>query len=255
MLSKEKIKKIIKSHSWHHDFEIIPGFRTNGSYNPSWLWNELQLPEDMTNMSLADIGASNGYFSFEARKRGAVVEAFDFRHKDNSGFGLAQYINGLNDIKHHHINVIDINPKDFGKFDIVLSLGILYHVSDPYLVLKNCASLAKDRLLVESYCIDHLMPQPLCSEPIMRFISDPVRFPDQGQPNKDRTNFWGFTSMCIHRMLEDLGFEIQRKYIRGDRVVIDSKRILFEEALTRLHIAYSIFPRIINKANDIWQIF
>jgi tRNA (mo5U34)-methyltransferase len=69
------------------------------------LFDELQLPEDMSGISLADVGASNGYFSFMARKRGAKVEAFDFRHKDNSGFGLAQYINGMSDIEHHHVNV------------------------------------------------------------------------------------------------------------------------------------------------------
>jgi 2-polyprenyl-3-methyl-5-hydroxy-6-metoxy-1,4-benzoquinol methylase len=55
---------------------------------------ELELPNDLHGFSLADIGASNGYFSFAARQRGARVVAFDFRHKDNSGLGLGQYING-----------------------------------------------------------------------------------------------------------------------------------------------------------------
>ena len=84
----------------------------------------------MNGMSLADVGACNGYFSFEARKRGARVVAFDIRHKDNSGFGLAQYINGLTDIEHHQINILDVQPGEHGPFDIVLAMGLLYHMPD-----------------------------------------------------------------------------------------------------------------------------
>jgi len=180
MLDKELALKLIRDKSWHHDFEIIPGMRTNGAYNPSGLWHELQLPLDMSGIDLADIGASNGYFSFEARKCGARVVAFDFRHKDNSGFGLAQYINGMDDIQHHNINVLDMSPEQYGQFDIVLALGLLYHVSDPYLALANCAALSRDRLLIESYCIDTLLPAPLAAEPVMRFIPDVDRFPGAG---------------------------------------------------------------------------
>src|SRR5260370_16168068 len=119
MFDKDLALELIKGKPWHQDFEIIPGVRTHGSYNPSAMWDELQLPEDMTGISLADVGASNGYFSFEARKRGARVVAFDFRHKDNSGFGLLQYINGMSDLEHHHVNRLGITPKKFGQFDIV----------------------------------------------------------------------------------------------------------------------------------------
>ncbi len=103
--------RLIQGKPWHHDFEIVPGVRTHGSYNPMQMWNELQLPEDLRGTTLADVGASNGYFSFEARRRGARVTAFDFRHKDNSGFGLAQHINGMSDIEHHHVNVLDIKAR------------------------------------------------------------------------------------------------------------------------------------------------
>src|SRR5260370_23787472 len=98
MVEKDLVLELIKGKPWHHDFEIIPGVRTNGSYNPSAMWDELQRPEDMSGMSLADVGASNGFFSFEARKRGARVVAFDFLHKDNSGFGLSQYLNGMDHV-------------------------------------------------------------------------------------------------------------------------------------------------------------
>ena len=258
MLDKELALKLVQAHSWHHDFEIIPGVRTLGTYNPSELWRDLELPDDLAGTSLADIGASNGYFSFEARKRGCRAVAFDFRHKDNSGFGLAQHINGLTDIEHHQINVLNIAPNAFGQFDVVLALGLLYHTADPYRALANCASLARDRLLIESYCIDHLLPRRRAAEPIMQFIADPTRFPDQGQPNADRTNFWGFTGRCLERMVEDIGFDVRRRDVRGDRVFIDARRIP-GRAVNRLQIAYDIVPRVaVGSARDdpkAWKIF
>jgi tRNA (mo5U34)-methyltransferase len=145
------------------------------------MWNELQLAEDLRGTTLADVGASNGYFSFEARRRGACVTAFDFRHKDNSGFGLAQHINGMSDIEHHHVNVLDIKAETYGQYDVVLALGLFYHTSDPFMALANCAALSRKRLLIESYCIDASLSAELMNEQLMRFISDPERFPAQGQ--------------------------------------------------------------------------
>jgi tRNA (mo5U34)-methyltransferase len=268
MLDKELALKLIQGKSWHHDFEIIPGVRTHGAYDPVGLWKQLQLPPDMSGLSLADVGASNGYFSFEARKRGARVVAFDFRHKDNSGFGLAQYVNGLSEIQHHQINVLDITPGQFGQFDIVLALGLLYHVSDPYMALANCAALSRNRLLIESYCIDRQLPERLTSEPIMRFFPDSERFPMQGQPNADRSNFWGFTATCLRRMVEDIGFVVQNSNVREDRVFIDAKRGALEidatrveskDTKTRLNIAYGSLPPVPLNGNPddpkAWTIF
>jgi tRNA (mo5U34)-methyltransferase len=212
----------------------------------------------MTGISLADVGASNGYFSFEARKRGARVVAFDFRHKDNSGFGLAQYINGMNDIEHHQANVLDITQEKYGQFDIVLALGLLYHVSDPYRALVNCAALSRASLFVESYCIDALLPKGFAAEPMMKFIPDSHRFPKRGQLNNDRSNFWGFTSVCLLQMIEDINFSVLRKNVRGDRVFMNAMRAA-GDGETRLSIAYGSVPPTIRGEDpdepQAWKIF
>jgi tRNA (mo5U34)-methyltransferase len=255
--------RLIQGRPWHHDFEIVPGVKTGGSYNPGNLWNELQLPEDLHGISLADVGASNGYFSFEARRRGARVVAFDFRHKDNSGFGLAQYINGLADIEHHQVNVLDIKAETYGQFDVVLALGLFYHTSDPYLALANCAALSRRRLLIESYCIDSSLPEQLRKEPIMRFIPDTERFPSQGQINQDRSNFWGFTSTCLCRMVEDVGFSVARIDVRpdvtGDRVFLAAERVVADPKATRLWLAHDRIPETPAGPNrdepESWTIF
>ncbi len=259
MIDPSVALRLIQGKRWHHDFEIVPGVRTHGSYDPSALWNELRLPEDLRSTSLADVGASNGYFSFEARKRGACVVAFDFRHKDNSGFGLAQYINGMLDIEHHHVNVLQIGATASGQFDVVLALGLLYHVSDPYLALANCAGLARTRLLIESYCIDASVPNDVSAEPLMKFISDPRRFPEHGHINRDPSNFWGFTSVCLQRMVEDVGFVVRRTRVQEDRVLIDAERAVADQNKTRLPLAHGIVPRAPTGEDpedpEAWRIF
>lgn len=258
MLDAEIARQLILGHPWHHEFEIVPGVRTQGNYDPSSLWKELELPTDMIGISLADVGASNGFFSFESHRRGARVTAFDFRHKDNSGFGLAQYINGLTGIEHHHANVLNVSHETYGQYDVVLALGLLYHVSDPYRALANCAGLSRDRLFIESYCIDKLMPGRLAEQPIMRFIPDGTRFPKHGHVNADPSNFWGFTSRCLELMLEDLGFIVERLSVRGERVFIDARRLTHAHG-TRLEVAYQTAPTILrgDDPNDplAWKIF
>jgi tRNA (mo5U34)-methyltransferase len=251
--------RLIQNKPWHHDFEIVPGVRTHGSYNPMQMWNELQLAEDLRGTTLADVGASNGYFSFEARRRGACVTAFDFRHKDNSGFGLAQHINGMSDIEHHHVNVLDLKAETYGQYDVVLALGLFYHISDPFMALANCAALSRKRLLIESYCIDASLSAELMNEQLMRFISDPERFPARGHVNHDRSNFWGFTSICLRRMVEDVGFSVQRVDVRGDRVFIDAEREVTDRKATRLWLAYDLLQAVLVGPNrdepEAWTIF
>lgn len=254
-VSIETAKALVESKPWHHQFEIIPGVRTKGNYDPAPLWATLDLPKDLTGKSLADVGASNGYFSFEAHKRGARVVAFDFRHKDNSGFGLAQHINGLSDIEHHQANILDLSSHSFGQFDFVLALGLFYHVADPYRALANCAGLCREWLLIESYCIDRTLLGS--KQPVMKFLSDPLRFPEHRSVDGDRSNFWGFTSLCLRRMVEDVGFEVQQIAVKRKRVIIKSRRTSGKDV--RLPLAYECVPHVAagEDRNDprAWAIF
>lgn len=249
--------RLIAGKPWHHNFEVIPGVHVQGSYDPAFLLDMLKLPDRMEGLSVADLGASNGYFSFMLRKRGAKVTAFDFRHKDNSGFGLLQMINGMTDIDHHHINVLDVTPERFGTFDVVLCLGLPYHVADPYKLLANCVALAKQRLLVESYCIDSELPDALRGFPVVRFIADPERLPGNQQPNEDTSNFWGFTSKSLALMVRDLGFAVDRVEVWSNRCLIDARRP--KVFVNRVHTAYGVIPHVPVKGDPLdpgaWTIF
>lgn len=242
-LDAAQAQRLIEGKPWHHAFEVVPGVRVPGSYDPHFLLERLGLPSDLSQVTVADLGASNGYFSFELRRRGAKVTAFDFRHRENSGFALLQLINGLEDIEHHHVNVLDVTADRFGQFDIVLCLGLLYHVADPYRLLANCVSIARKQLFVESYCIDRELPESLLALPIVRFIPDPGRFPGLQQPNSDTSNFWGLSSKAIELMIRDLGFDVSRVERWGDRCFIEACRSQ-STPTNRLHTAYGIIEHV-----------
>jgi hypothetical protein len=56
-------------------------------------------------------------------------------------------------VEYRQANVYDLDPNRFGRFDIVLFLGVLYHLKHPLLALERVASVATDRVAVESFVL------------------------------------------------------------------------------------------------------
>ena len=211
-MNQEIAEKLVRSVKWHHDWEVYPGVRTNGAYNPAGLYDSLRLPTDMRGTTLADVGASNGYYSFRARSAGAAVTAFDYRHEDNSGFGLARHINGMADIPHHQVNILTADAGALGRHDVVLCMGLLYHTPDPYRALSACCGMCADRLFVET----RLLVPDLGAR--MRYMPAPK------SQAEDQTNYWEMTPGCLMNMLDDLGFRVLRQDLTDTRMLVYAVR-------------------------------
>jgi tRNA (mo5U34)-methyltransferase len=69
---------------------------------------------------------------------------------DKSGFELARRAlnSGVEDVD---IDVIDLGPDRVGTFDLVLFLGVLYHMRHPLLALERVASVTGDQLILETH--------------------------------------------------------------------------------------------------------
>lgn len=215
----EQLLSAIRANKWHHNFEILPGIWTNGAYSPQDLFDMLELPVDMKGLRVADVGASNGFYSFMMHERGAEVTAFDLRHERVSGFALAKKAKGY-EIPHHQINLLEMNPEEFGKFDIVLFLGVIYHLPDPLKGLRNVIALSKNRLLIESNCNDEQLGIQ-ADLPIVTYMPDPRRRPDLNKIN-DPSNFWYFSSTALRLIVEDYGCVVRRVIRNGGRVLLDA---------------------------------
>ncbi|HEV7615616.1 MAG TPA: methyltransferase domain-containing protein [Solirubrobacterales bacterium] len=147
---------IAKQSKWHHRIEVAPGVWTPGLQDTPTLLSQIGMPEDLSGMRVLDIGARDGFFTFEAERRGArEVVALDNESPHNTGFAIAAELLGS---KATYVteNVYSLSPEAYGRFDLVLFLGVIYHLRHPLLALDRihdvCAPEAL--LLVETHMID-----------------------------------------------------------------------------------------------------
>jgi tRNA (mo5U34)-methyltransferase len=154
-----EIRRLIAEHGrWWHEIELAPGIITPGDdSNRSKLpiLDDLGLPHDMRGLRALDIGCSDGYFSFEMGGRGANVVAIDFVPEDYTGFATSRKILGST-VEYRMDNVYNLSPESHGIFDVVLFMGVLYHLRKPLAALDAIRSVMKDgsRLFAGTMMID-----------------------------------------------------------------------------------------------------
>jgi len=181
---------------------LRPGVITFGAKSGEFLAQEEAAfldPFDLTGRSVIDIGAWNGFFSFAAKRRGAgrvlATDSFIWDHKDFGGrqaLDLARDELGL-DVESKLLDPTEIDDK-LGLFDVVLFLGVFYHLFDPIDVLQRLRVITRQLLLVETH--QDLMEKP---GPGMVFYPGDIL-------NGDATNWWGPNPALMLHLLLQLGF-------------------------------------------------
>lgn len=209
---------------WHGGMDLGDGVITRGPSMPARdLLPRLGLPADLTGKTVLDVGTWDGFMAFECERRGADVVAVDsFVWSEartaavpgatgRAGFDLAH--EALNSrVRAVECEVLDLSPALLGTFDIVLFLGVLYHMRHPLLALERVAALTHDLLIVESHVIGG------GGSPIMRFYPG-------AELNADPSNWWGPNTACIDSMLRAVGFDdISVKSQWHDRAVLHAWR-------------------------------
>ena len=162
---RAEIERLIAEHGrWWHEIELAPGILTPGDDSNRMklpILDALGLPPDLRGKRALDIGASDGYFSFELEKRGAEVVAIDFVPETYSGFATARKILD-SAVDYRMDNVYNLTPESYGSFDVVLFLGVLYHLRKPLAALDAIRSVMKDdaQLFVGTMLIDEYVLLP-----------------------------------------------------------------------------------------------
>ena len=130
---------------WYHQIELAPDIITPGSH-PSRQelarLDSIGLPQDCRGLRVLDIGSRDGFFSFEMERRGAEVVAADYANPKGTGFRIAAEILG-SPLTCQVRNVYNIRPETDGLFDVVLFLGLLYHLRNPMLAIDQIRSVLK----------------------------------------------------------------------------------------------------------------
>ena len=142
---------------WYHTIDLGQGVVTKGVDDTALRLARIDLPVSLGGQTVLDIGAWDGFFSFEAERRGAArVVASDYFSWHGAGWGskagfeLARETFGSK-VEDLDIDVMDLSPERVGQFDVVFFLGVFYHLRHPLLALERIASVTRQLLIVERF--------------------------------------------------------------------------------------------------------
>lgn len=170
---------------------VLPGIQSLATQRARLA--QFPIPEDLRGKRVLDIGAWDGWFSFEMERRGATVVAVDSSNKTN--FLQAKAL--LNSkVEHVVADICRLKPRDIGYFDIVLFFGVLYHLKHPMLALENVCELSTGLVYVESFVTDDVPDAPV---PTLEFY--------EGQELGGQFDNWfGPNISCLLAMCRATGF-------------------------------------------------
>ena len=224
LTEREIIEKINSIKNWWHKIELLPGVFTPGEDDPQSRLYQMGIPEDLAGVSVLDIGAYDGFFSFYCERKGAEVTAVDVISPDECGFNVIKTI--LNSkVKHVQSTVYNLDPKNIGQFDIVLFIGVLYHLRHPLLALDKIYNLCNELMILESQICDEWIvdskKQIISGNSISHeFSKIPfLQFYPYDELHKDPSNWFSPNELALSKMMETSGFTAKKNFSNGVRAV------------------------------------
>jgi tRNA (mo5U34)-methyltransferase len=205
--SREQLRREIGNHRWIHTIDVGNGLETPG------VWpRENQAPMmkvfdqlDFRGKKVLDIGCLDGLWSFEAERRGAAeVYATDLISQATPGrgvcFRMAHKLRGSRAKYFPDLSVFNVRQLNVTDFDIVLFLGLYYHLKNPLLAFARVRQVLKEGgiMVVEGQVIDS--PDVSAHFYYRRHFAD------------DPTNWWIPTIPCLCDWIECSFFEIEKEY-------------------------------------------
>ncbi|WP_375457807.1 TIGR04290 family methyltransferase [uncultured Enterovirga sp.] len=204
---------------WFHNLDL-GGIRTApehflGDYpNVKFQGFAHVIPDDLTGRSVLDIGCNGGFYSIEMKRRGAErVLGIDFDEDYLAQARFAAEVSGA-EIEFAKLSVYDVAALG-ERFDLVVFMGVLYHLRHPLLALDLIHEhVAKDLLLFQSMQRGSPEIEPV---PDNADFFDEAMFDRPGYPKlhfiekeyaNDPTNWWAPNAACSAAMLRSAGFEI-----------------------------------------------
>ncbi len=139
---------------WYHSFELPGGERIDGFISLETLrerYARYPIPAGLRGRRVLDIGAWDGWFSFEAERRGAEVTAVDC--VDLATFREIHRRLGSK-VDYRTLDLFDLPAAGLGRFDYVFFLGVLYHLKHPLLGLEIVCAATRETALVDSFVTD-----------------------------------------------------------------------------------------------------
>jgi len=219
-LTRDEIaRRVSELGPWFHNLSL-GGIETApahflGDY-PAFKWREFQhaLPLDLSGKSVLDVGCNAGFYSIAMKQRGAArVVGID---SDADYLAQARFAAEVNQVDIEFAELDVYNVAQLGeRFDLVLFMGVLYHLRHPLLALDLLYEHAVKNVLVfqsllrgsrdtppveENYQFDQTEVFGTPGFPLMYFV--------EHRYANDPTNWWIPNRACVEAMLRSAGFTI-----------------------------------------------
>jgi tRNA (mo5U34)-methyltransferase len=217
----ERADEIAALGPWFHNLHLPDGAQTAPEHPlgdfPAFKWQALasHIPTDLSGWSALDIGCNAGYYAFELAQRGAHVVGIDveplfLRQAEWAAgeFGLAHMV------EFRQMQIYDLASID-EEFDLVLFMGVFYHLRYPLLGLDIVAEKVRRMMAFQTLTIPGMEVFP--STAVDRDIGDREVFNDPGWPKMafiehafsgDPTNWWVPNHAAAEAMLRSAGMRI-----------------------------------------------
>jgi tRNA (mo5U34)-methyltransferase len=205
---------------WFHNLHLPGGIQTAPNHPlgdfPAFKWQELRdaLPEDLSGWRVLDIGCNAGFYSFELAKLGAEVCGIDADpHYLRQAHWASERLGLADQVKFRQMQVYEL-ARSSERYDLVLFMGVFYHLRYPLLALDIVAERTERMLVFQSLSMldKRVDDQPenfgLAKREIMGQSGWPKMAFIRRQFQSDPTNWWVPNRAGIQAMLNDVGFDI-----------------------------------------------
>ncbi len=205
---------------WFHNLHLPDGTQTAPDHPlgdfPAQKWRNVSalVPERLDGWSALDIGCNAGFYSFELANRGASVLGIDL---DEHYLRQARWAAGQLDVEgrveFRRRGVYDLARAD-ERWDLVLFMGVLYHLRHPLLALDLVARRTRKLLVLQTLTMpDGPAPEQREDVPFDRreLLSAPgwpkAAFVEHRLAN-DPTNWWVANAAAVEAMARSAGLEL-----------------------------------------------
>jgi tRNA (mo5U34)-methyltransferase len=219
-LTQDQIRqRVAELGQWFHNLDL-GGVKTApdhflGDY-PDVKWQRFAaaLPQDLTGKSVLDVGCNAGFYSIQMKRRGAErVVGIDTDEQYLNQARFAAKVSGA-EIEFRNLSVYRVHELH-ELFDLVLFMGVLYHLRHPLLALELLHEYAVADLFVaqsmlrgSSETVDVAPDLEFWERDVFEMGNFPCMHFIEKRLANDPTNWWIPNLVCFEAMLRSTGFEI-----------------------------------------------
>lgn len=233
MTRREMQAEIERLGPWFHKIDLGEGLKTKSASvvgepvdHPRGTWQLVRpcFPLDLAGKSVLDVGCNGGFYAVEAKRRGAerVLGVDVVRMHVRQAKFVARAL-GL-DIEVRRASVYDLSPASFGRFDVTLALGLVYHLKHLVLGLEKLWQVTRETLILETA----IYPPKKLPKPIQHPIAGPGKtihclgYVANPKESSESAFNWFLPGVAgLVALLENVGFErVEVASVVGERAVL-----------------------------------